>query len=120
MNFDFDMLIRAVAVLIEAVIVAVLIPWAKGRIEARKFEKIQAWVTAAVAAAEKLYWTDSAGVDKKAWVLEFLANKGIEIDAESLDVLVEAAVYNLPKYLDAVSVEAVMEAQSTDEDAPEE
>lgn len=112
MNIDFGTIIRAFALLIEAVFVAVVVPWIKSRLDAQKYEKVKAWVNAAVAAAEKIYWTDGSGVDKKAWVLDFLASKGIQIDAESLDVLIEAAVYNLPQYLDAVSVEAVTEDMS--------
>ena len=114
MNIDFGTIIRAFALLVEAVFVAAVVPWIKSRLDAQKYEKVKAWVNAAVAAAEKIYWTDGSGVDKKAWVLDFLASKGIQIDAESLDVLIEAAVYNLPQYLDAVSAEAVTEDMSED------
>ena len=75
------------------------------------------------AAAEKIFWREGEGVDKKAWVLEFLANKGIQIDAESLDVLIEAAVCKLPEYFD-VSAElteteggAAEESEAEDENS---
>ena len=38
------------------------------------------------------------GAEKKAYVVEFLYSKGIKIDAETLDKLIEAAVLNLPDY----------------------
>ena len=34
----------------------------------------------------------------KAYVVEFLNSKGFKIDAETLDKLIEAAVFNLPDY----------------------
>ncbi|MBS6833541.1 MAG: hypothetical protein KH216_12100, partial [Clostridiales bacterium] len=38
------------------------------------------------------------GAEKKAYVVEFLNSKGFKIDAETLDKLIEAAVFNLPDY----------------------
>lgn len=34
--------------------------------------------------------------------IEFLANKGFKIDADSLDKLIEAAVFNLPSYIGVI------------------
>lgn len=56
------------------------------------------WVTVAVEAAEQLYTGSGRGAEKKAYVVEFLNSKGFKIDAETLDKLIEAAVFNLPDY----------------------
>ena len=40
----------------------------------------------------------AGGAEKKAYVVEFLNSKGFKIDAETLDKLIEAAVFNLPDY----------------------
>ena len=49
-------------------------------------------------AAEQLYTGSGRGAEKKAYVVEFLNSKGFKIDAETLDKLIEAAVFNLPDY----------------------
>ena len=55
-------------------------------------------LTVAVEAAEQLYTGSGRGAEKKAYVVEFLNSKGFKIDAETLDKLIEAAVFNLPDY----------------------
>ena len=112
---NFDLLIRLLALLIEIAVAVLLVPWLRGKLKEQKFEEVQEWVCAAVAAAEKIFWREGEGVDKKAWVLEFLANKGIQIDAESLDVLIEAAVCKLPEYFDVSAELTETEGGAADE-----
>ena len=47
---------------------------------------------------DRLYTGSGRGAEKKAYVVEFLNSKGFKIDAETLDKLIEAAVFNLPDY----------------------
>lgn len=114
MEINFDILLKALAVIIQAVIAAVLVPWIKSKVDEKKIEKLRLWVDYAVEAAEQIYSENNAGVDKKAYVLEFLANKGIKADAETIDMLIEAAVYTLPKTLMAMP-EHVPEAPVAEE-----
>ena len=88
------MLRRRVALIITAFV----IPWIRSKTTAAQFEKIKMWVTVAVEAAEQLYTGSGRGAEKKAYVVEFLNSKGFKIDAETLDKLIEAAVFNLPDY----------------------
>lgn len=106
MYIDLTSIINAVIALIAAIISAVLIPWIRSRTSAAQFEKIKMWVEIAVEAAEQLYNGEGRGAEKKAYVIEFMNAKGFKIDMESLDKLIEAAVFNLPSYF---AVEGIAE-----------
>lgn len=95
---DLTPIVEAIVALVAAIITAFVIPWLKGKIDADKLEEIELWVTVAVEAAEQLYTGSGRGAEKKAYVVEFLNSKGFKIDAETLDKLIEAAVFNLPGY----------------------
>lgn len=95
---DLTPIVEAIVALVAAIITAFVIPWLKGKIDADKLEEIELWVTVAVEAAEQLYTGSGRGAEKKAYVVEFLNSKGFKIDAETLDKLIEAAVFNLPDY----------------------
>lgn len=91
---DYTQIISAVIALISALISAFLIPWIKTKIDADKLQTIRAYVEIGVKAAEQLY--DAAdGAAKKAYVISFLAEKGIKFDSETVDKLIEAAVLQL-------------------------
>ena len=100
MTETLNTIVRIIAVMIELVAAWVLIPWIKSKVDEKKFDSIKRWVEVAVSAAEQLYKYEGGGVEKKAYVLEFLAKAGIELDAESLDALIEAAVFKLPQYFE--------------------
>lgn len=110
---SLNVIVRIVTLIIETVLACVLIPWIKSRVKEKDFENIKRWVEVAVEAAEQLYKYEGGGVDKKAYVLEFLARAGIELDADSLDALIEAAVFKLPGYFeldgDVIAAEAAAE-----------
>lgn len=57
--------------------------------------EINAWVKIAVTAAEQIYRGSGRGEEKKAYVLNWLAEHGITLDEERIDALIEAAVYEL-------------------------
>ena len=91
---DYTQIISAVIALISALVSAFLIPWIKTKIDADKLQTIRAYVEIGVKAAEQLYdATDGPG--KKAYVLSFLAEKGITFDSEVVDKLIEATVLQL-------------------------
>lgn len=99
---DITPIANAIIALIAAVITAFVIPLLKAKISTEKMEKIKMWVNIAVEAAEQLYTGSGRGAVKKAYVVEFLSAKGYTLDPDSLDNLIEAAVFNLPKYIEAV------------------
>lgn len=102
---DLTPIMEAIIALVVAVITAFVIPWMKGKIDADKLEKIKLWVTVAVEAAEQLYKGSGRGEEKKAYVVQFLQEKGFTIDPDSLDKLIEAAVFNLPEYIGLIETE---------------
>lgn len=102
---DLTPIMEAIIALVVAVITAFVIPWLKGKIDADKLEQIKLWVTVAVEAAEQLYNGTGSGEEKKAYVVKFLQEKGFTIDPDSLDKLIEAAVFNLPEYIGLIGTE---------------
>lgn len=83
---DITTIIEAAAALVAAVITAVVIPYIKSRTTAQQI---------AVTAAEQIYRGSGRGEEKKAYVLNWLAEHGITLDEDRIDALIEAAVYEL-------------------------
>jgi len=52
-------------------------------------------VKIAVSAAEQIYNGSGRGPEKKAYVLEWLKQRGITVDEAKLDAMIESAVYEL-------------------------
>lgn len=92
---DITSIVNAVIALLAAVVSTFLVPWIKGKVEAQKLEKIMDWVTIAVSAAEQIYKESGIGEKKKQYVLDFLEGKGLTVDINSVDAMIEAAVYGL-------------------------
>lgn len=92
---DLTPVVNAIIALIAAAISVFLIPWIKEKIEAEKLEQVIGWVTIAVEAAEQIYRESGMGAKKKAYVLDFLAKKGITLDVDSIDAMIESAVLDL-------------------------
>ena len=93
--FDITVIIEAVFALLAAIITAIVIPYIKSKTTASQQAEINAWVKIAVTAAEQIYTCSGRGEEKKAYVLNWLQEHGITVDAEKLDALIEAAVYDL-------------------------
>ena len=92
---DITSIVNAVIALLAAVVSTFLVPWIKEKVEAQKLEKIMDWVTIAVSAAEQIYNESGMGEKKKQYVLDFLEDKGLTVDINSVDAMIEAAVYGL-------------------------
>jgi len=93
--FDATTIIEAVFALISIVITAVIIPYIKSETTKQQQTEINAWVKIAVTAAEQIYVGTGRGVEKKAYVLDWLHVHGITFDENKLDAMIEAAVYDL-------------------------
>ena len=91
---DYTQIISAVIALISALVSAFLIPWLKTNIDANKLQTIKTYVEIGVKAAEQLY-AATDGEEKKAYVINFLAEHGIRFDVSTIDQLIEAAVLQL-------------------------
>lgn len=93
--FDITTIIEAVFMLLAAIVTAIVIPYIKSKTTAVQQEEINAWVRIAVTAAEQIYTGSGRGEEKKKYVLNWLQTRGITVDTDRLDALIEAAVYEL-------------------------
>ena len=88
-------IIEAAFALIAAIITAVVVPYIRSKTTDTQQAEPRAPVRIAVTAAEQLYIGTGKGAEKKAYVLAWLAERGITVDAEKLDAMIESAVYGL-------------------------
>ncbi len=72
-----------------------LLPWIKKRVDAEKLLEVRKWTMIAVEAAEMIYNGADMGETKKAFVEEFLARKGFNLNTDEVDKLIEAAVLEM-------------------------
>ena len=105
MEIDITSIIEAVIALVAAIMTAIVIPYIKSKTNRQQQEEINAWVRIAVTAAEQIYKGMGRGPEKKAYVMEWLEERGVRLDDEKLDAMIEAAVYELQK--EFIPVEAV-------------
>ena len=92
---DITPVVNAVIALAAALVTAFVIPWIKSKTTAAQREEINSWVKIAVTAAEQIYSGVGKGKEKKKYVLDFLAEKNLKIDEESVDLMIESAVRNM-------------------------
>ncbi len=92
---DFTPFFQALIALAAAIVTGILIPYIKSKTNAQQQEIISQWVAIAVSAAEQIYNGPGRGEEKKAYVLQWLADRGMKLDGEAVDAAIEAAVYRL-------------------------
>ena len=92
---DITPIVIAFVSMVFAIIGILLIPFVKSKVGEEKFNDISKWVRIAVNAAEQIYNESGMGEVKKEYVLEFLKKKGITMDIDSVDALIESEVYKL-------------------------
>ena len=95
---DITPIVNAVIALLAAIVSSVVIPWIHTKIDDAETAQFLRWVEIAVAAAEQLYHT-ADGEAKKRYVLDYLTQKGYELDARDVNNAIEAAVLKLHKEL---------------------
>lgn len=92
---DIDLIIKIIIPLLGAVITYLIIPFIKEKTTKEQREDAFFWVKVAVSAAEMVYSEKGQGRLKKEYVLEYLVDKGININLDDLEILIEAAVKEL-------------------------
>lgn len=92
---DITPLLYALGLLILALVSTFMIPYIKEKTSNEELAKIQKWVAIAVSAAEQIYDEAGLGRIKKEYVVKFLNKKGYNLDTDSIDKLIESAVYAL-------------------------
>ncbi|MEA4921604.1 MAG: phage holin, LLH family [Clostridiaceae bacterium] len=98
---DYTQIITAVITLLSAIITTFIVPWIKSKTSTEQLTQIMKWVAVAVDAAEQIYAGSGRGIEKKQYVLDFLAKMGVTVDDEALDALIEAEVYRINTELTA-------------------
>lgn len=99
---DITPLINAIIALLAAGISVFVIPYVRKKAKAEDLKELQSWVQVGVKMAEQLA---KAGIidkeDRKSKVLEFLSNKGYQIDFDSVEAMIEASVSELPSFTES-------------------
>lgn len=90
-------IILAVISLLGVIVTSVVVPYLKQKTTKEQRDNVKFWVKVAVTAAEQIYKEKGQGKFKKEYVVEFLNSKGIKITPKQLDILIEAAVFELNK-----------------------
>lgn len=114
MTFDITPIVEAVVAVVCAVVTCVLIPYIKSKTTMEQQQEINAWVKIAVAAAEQIYAGSGRGEEKKAYVVQWLKDWGITVDAEKIDAMIEAAVYELNQGIIPLEGVTVVEGGAND------
>ena len=94
-TIDITPVVNAVIALTATVVSVSLIPWIKSKTTAQQRSELVAWAKIGVAAAEQIYVGQGRGDEKKQYVLEFLKSKGFDLNEESVNNAIEAAVKQL-------------------------
>lgn len=89
----------SIAILVLAMVAAsithFIIPYLKSKTSTAEREAVLQLVKIAVAAAEQVFTGSGRGTEKKAFVIEWLAQRSITLDYKVLDTMIESAVYAL-------------------------
>lgn len=89
---DWKTIIELALTIIVAVAMIWVIPWLKQRLGSEQLANVWKYVCIAVRAAEQIYKAiPKSGEQKKAYVVQWLENQGIEVD----EAMIEAAVKQL-------------------------
>lgn len=91
---DYTPIIKALIVLLGTIVTCVLVPYIRQKYGAEKLNEWAQYISIAVAAAEQLFDTKE-GEAKKRYVLEYLKDKGVTYDAQTIDNMIEAEVLKL-------------------------
>ncbi len=92
---DLTPIVNGVIALSCALVVAFFIPWLRSRCSNEEMDEILKWVKIAVTAAEQIFKGTGTGLQKKRYVLEFLADNGYFLNEDEIEVAIEAAVKEL-------------------------
>jgi hypothetical protein len=95
MIYDITPIVQAVFALIATLITCLLIPWIRSKTSATQQAELKQWVSIAVAAAEQLFIGQGRGEEKKNWVLNYLQKYNLKVDMDTIETLIESAVYQL-------------------------
>lgn len=97
MEINITTLVIGLVGLLFGLLEVYLLPILADKLGEAKYEKLVKWVKIGVNAAEMIFRESGMGVEKKAYVLNFLKSKGFKIDTAEVDAVIEAHVLELQK-----------------------
>lgn len=96
---DITPVIQAVIALLLALLTTFIIPAIRKSMKKDDYEKLYSVIVVAVRAAEQIFKLThpdgGAGAEKKQYVLDYLEERGYNIDDEEINMIIEAAVHEL-------------------------
>ncbi len=95
MNINIDLIVKVIIPILGAIITYILVPLIKEKTTKEQRENAYSWVKIAVGAAEQMNEAGLITIPKKEYVVEFLVSKGINVDMNKLDAMIESAVNEL-------------------------
>lgn len=104
---DITGIVEALLTLIVAVFGVV---YTKYRKESTNAEQLDRWVQIAVAAAEQAYKVGMTD-DRKAYAVQVLEGKGLSLNWNEVDTMIEAAVNQLPSMQRTVTSETMLDGK---------
>lgn len=113
---DLTQIAVAIVALILTIIARYVIPYVKAKISAEDTKKLCVWTEVAVKAAEQL--CKSGAIEKEArkeHVIKFLAKKGLTVDIDEVEELIESFVHQLPSLVTKKEDEEVTETSDNPE-----
>lgn len=93
--YDLTPIAEALIALVGIIITSFVVPYIKSKTNANQQAAILALIKIAVAAAEQIFGAYGFGKEKKEYVTEWLKARGVKLDADKLDAMIESAVYEL-------------------------
>ena len=90
--FDLTPIAEVIITLIFICLTSIVIPLIKSKTSETQQKEIMEWVKIAVLAAEQLYKGSGRGEEKKEYVVKWLEEHNIILDADKLEAMIEAAV----------------------------
>ena len=110
MTIDLTQIVVAIIGILGTIITYQVIPLIRSRLNESQQAKLKQWIQIAVSAAEQLSKTGSISKDeRKQYVLNFLNDRGLTINLDEIDAMIEAAVYDLPSKLTNQEVKKIAE-----------
>lgn len=95
---DITNILLIILIIAGAIITRFLIPYLKAKYGTEQLDTIFALVKMAVDAAEQIFGAGK-GTEKKQFVIDYLASKGLTVDtnvlSDELNAMIEAAVFEL-------------------------
>lgn len=87
MIIDITPIVQFALTLVLGLFTYYAVPWIKEK-------RLESWIKIGCSAAEQIYKAGH-GAEKKDYVLDFLASKGIKVDNAAVDNMIEAFVFEM-------------------------